>query len=790
MYRVPSGWTPTNTEEKLISKVLEQSGWDTCDQNETKPQKCRIESETLITKKSGQVDWNVSDIIKAGGLLAVPSIDVQFEHEQEMRRVFSLVYDVLRYKNILNQALKDVAFFKKFPKLQDSTAQVWLLLYDLYHRKFAKRDPHEKILIDTANYGLTDIDDALWRYRIKLAASVSRLRIKNSALRLSQLLPPHLQDERVANAAETTSVTCWINTYIVKLLGKCAQEKLNTHFDILHENNFTEYKEGKGEALGVNEYRWDPICPQFIAFHPSQRIAISQFELVDHNNMIVQDRAFCLGPVVFTKLLLELELVGSVIQTHINSPRATAYLGSLLSKNSNITKLYAFGAGSRKQEFENYMNNIGADNINVYAERLVDVSPDSSFLEHVTAVFATPPNSYSAVTDPIDLVCSRGGDLSMLQVLTESDINEDGRKRVVAILEEQRLTLKFAMSRPQIQFVLYETHSVVEAENQHMVKRVVYEVNRFTRERHAEQQGKLIPMPYKVASDNYMDINNNDENNDQQQLDVKENADNNANTLENEDEEFKTSEYKRFSFVAEKLDSEIDPYRDLEIPDCDVFEEATLPEICSTADCCSILKEEGCYLALLKRKDLTHLNDKYMINIAESRGLFGVDNKDSSAKKTVSSKAVKKKEESQPKLPNKNKKKSVISEGDLIARIGAQTYASKCRYNKLLNLQNSSSKDNLCPRRHYRPQTSPQLPRALRWWKETTKHIMTHHNDNISNDEKTKQDSSTSSIGVLSDSCLSHPRLRLTRSAPTRKKKISVPLHVNTVVMPKFARLI
>lgn len=51
-----------------------------------------------------------------------------------------------------------------------------------------------------------------------------------------------------------------------------------------------------------------------------------------------------------------------------------------------------------------------------------------------------------------------------------------------------------------------------------------------------------------------------------------------------------------------------------------------------------------------------------MINIAESRGLFGVDNKDSSAKKTASSKAVKKKEESQPKLPNKGKKKSVISE--------------------------------------------------------------------------------------------------------------------------------
>lgn len=99
------------------------------------------------------------------------------------------------------------------------------------------------------------------------------------------------------------------------------------------------------------------------------------------------------------------------------------------------------------------MKSIGATNIHVRAERLIDIPPESDFLANITAVFATPPNSYSAVTDPIDLVCSRGGDLSMLQVLTESDINEEGRKRVAGILEEQRLTLKFAMSRPQVSYL-------------------------------------------------------------------------------------------------------------------------------------------------------------------------------------------------------------------------------------------------------------------------------------------------------------------------------------------------
>lgn len=43
-------------------------------------------------------------------------------------------------------------------------------------------------------------------------------------------------------------------------------------------------------------------------------------------------------------------------------------------------------------------------NVVIYSDRLIDSPPDASYLEEVTAVFATPPNSYSAVTDPVDLV--------------------------------------------------------------------------------------------------------------------------------------------------------------------------------------------------------------------------------------------------------------------------------------------------------------------------------------------------------------------------------------------------
>lgn len=104
-------------------------------------------------------------------------------------------------------------------------------------------------------------------------------------------------------------------------------------------------------------------------------------------------------------------------------------------------------------------------------------------LDGVVAVLATPPNSYSAVTDPIDLVCGRGGDLAMLevrfmneddhtrrsysnvnnsssfiQILTESEVDTNGKARVQSILEEQKKTLKTLLSKPQVMERLSQTN--------------------------------------------------------------------------------------------------------------------------------------------------------------------------------------------------------------------------------------------------------------------------------------------------------------------------------------------
>lgn len=63
---------------------------------------------------------------------------------------------------------------------------------------------------------ILDIANCLWEHRVRLAAAISRLRIKNGALQLSQLLPAHLKDEKVSLAVTNPVVSGWINPFKMK----------------------------------------------------------------------------------------------------------------------------------------------------------------------------------------------------------------------------------------------------------------------------------------------------------------------------------------------------------------------------------------------------------------------------------------------------------------------------------------------------------------------------------------------------------------------------------------------
>lgn len=113
-------------------------------------------------------------------------------------------------------------------------------------------------------------------------------------------------------------------------------------------------------------------------------------------------------------------------------------------------------------------------------------SPPASFeIDRATVVLAAPPSSYVGVKDIVDLAVARGGDTKLLESLTS--INYDDHSKTRAVLIEQLTTLKYALTRPNVQFLIYEVHTVLPSETTKMVEQVVDYVNRMATEKYIRE---------------------------------------------------------------------------------------------------------------------------------------------------------------------------------------------------------------------------------------------------------------------------------------------------------------
>lgn len=66
--------------------------------------KCALSEVSKHLKKDSfptgpnPITWTLSDIAKAASLLSIPPLSTDFDDEQEMRRVYTLIYDTFRCK--------------------------------------------------------------------------------------------------------------------------------------------------------------------------------------------------------------------------------------------------------------------------------------------------------------------------------------------------------------------------------------------------------------------------------------------------------------------------------------------------------------------------------------------------------------------------------------------------------------------------------------------------------------------------------------------------------------------
>ncbi|XP_053600314.1 uncharacterized protein LOC128669476 isoform X2 [Plodia interpunctella] len=665
--------------------------------------------------------WDIGQVLKAAYLLSKPQRKVDFIDEQEMRCVYSLIYDVFRYKTILEQAIDDVEFFTDYPELNPYRQTVWLFLMELARRRWGAR-PRSDVerashLLAEAGHPYQEIESIIWDQRVHFAAAIARIRIKNKAFTLSDLLPSHLREERISACVNKDSVTGWVNTFKAKKVAKLVER--------LHQLG---YSYSSSRTLCAGEYRFDRVCPRFITLRPPEHTTVGQMDLVQNSIIVLQEREFCEGASTLCRALRANALTGVVAQSHASSPRCSAYLAAQLKElaavlkaqtpaapaTPQLGKLVVFGAGDKVESYVCALRELGIDASNL-PEAPVCVLSDPvhcetptvlNALDGVVAVLATPPNSYSAVTDPIDLVCGRGGDLDMLEILTESEINAAGKARVTSILEEQKKTLRALMSKPQIQLILYETHSALEAENEAQITRAVAEANRLARERHILLRKKHRERPCSARKDldtvdSFATLENTISHSeiDKDELDgisviegsPSKRAGSASTTGTNRTRPPSADTTLKKSVVSSPVGSRPgtnkarpipempglpehnendfprDPDKDnpdVNVPSCDLFEVRNLPNLGNGLDINYILDRDGCYLGLIQRKEITRLDAKFMIRVAEERGLFG-----------GSAPAAAPGKRQRAAAPARRRRGKKIE----IERLAAPTYASLCR---------------------------------------------------------------------------------------------------------------
>ncbi|XP_076623668.1 uncharacterized protein LOC143343051 [Colletes latitarsis] len=549
-----------------------------------------------MTEACVQPGWRVNDILLAAKVLQRDSTSPTYSDEAEMRRVFGLVYDVLRYKKIFSRALTEVQFWRRNVSLKDRERIVWLLLYDMQGRKFARRGEIAAVeerenMFKAA--GLMDIEKALLEAKTHLAASISRLRIRGSALSLDELLPARLRIiEGVTWGKEAAVASGWVNSNKIPDKAEFLQEMLK--LKLVHSEN------GDPTELEDTGYAFDSICPRIVNLHEKARETLAVSSLVRDHRFVFLEKSLCLGAAALARAIRVGRFCGPVVLTHSLAPRHTGYLAELLEDIEDAGRLLAFGAGDRRCEYETYLRDLGVtlQRCRVFSEKYSS-HPAIAELERATIVLAIPPCSYTGVRDIVDLAVARGGDADLLESLTNACATEDDQDEIEqprALLADQMSTLKYALTRPNVQFLIYEAHTILPSETTEMVQQVVDYVNRTAAEKYIRDHPTKKKAP-------------------------KEGRDpSKTSKLEKSNE---TGKDDRVSMISANIS----------IPDSDLFEVGSIDDI--YGENVSHMLDPGCFLAVIKRKEMMQFDSLFMIKVAESKGLFGDPNEQRETKREL-----------------------------------------------------------------------------------------------------------------------------------------------------------
>ncbi|KAJ8385170.1 hypothetical protein AAFF_G00192210 [Aldrovandia affinis] len=327
---------------------------------------------------------------------------------------------------------------------------VIVLLFDFQQRKFVKRQRRSS---EESLQDVITVEASLFRFRITLAASLARLRIKFNLVNIDRVLPEIVKERQ--RMARGLPLHGWVNTQKASL-GDVRDALTNEGF-----SDVDSVQRLRGHAFCVDRH-----CGDLLVFSPDLRAELSKTELVKDCKLVIQDKSCSLPPNAMRSVLTQEQCV---LMTGSFSALTVAHVAAIAASCSG-TVLVCESKEAKRKELEDVLSKMECTNVDVIPRNFVDLDPMGAELENAAVVLMMPQCSLSAISNPVEFIVRENRDVDLLQDLSRGSVSQGRLSNLVAC---QKQELAHAIKIPKSSAIVYSTCSSFSEENEEVVRRVV-----------------------------------------------------------------------------------------------------------------------------------------------------------------------------------------------------------------------------------------------------------------------------------------------------------------------------
>ncbi|XP_036439293.1 putative methyltransferase NSUN7 [Colossoma macropomum] len=367
---------------------------------------------------------------------------------------YELAFSALKFQELLEDMLIDSCFYPSQQTPDDLTSLVVVMLYDLQDRKFQPREP----LTGEGEGPIEEVrrvENSLFSFRTKLAASLARCRIKQNLLSIDDILPKSVREKH--QRKHKLPLCAWVNTLKTSMEEVCETLRAAGFFEVDPQSRL------KGKAFCK-----DLHCPDVLLFSQQARQQLDETLLMTEHALIIQAKVRSLAVSAVRPLLAkdtDILMVGSF------SAQTVAHVAVLASACDVRVHICGLPADPAHREgLQSTISTIGCKNVQFLSDEFAELNEWDSRIQTVRVILLLPRCTASGLSNPVEHILHEDGDRELLQDLSKGTISDT---KLDSLVSKQMQDLSHALTFPKVHAVVYCTCSVYAEENESLVKRAL-----------------------------------------------------------------------------------------------------------------------------------------------------------------------------------------------------------------------------------------------------------------------------------------------------------------------------